>query len=66
MDDKYAQLAALTIDGTGWRASRDAWSAPFTPAAESDWDDYPLLADLMSWTAPGVKSNRAGSTRPRR
>jgi len=57
--EKYAQLSKLALDGPSWRAARRDWHAPFTPAAESEWDDYPALSDLMPWTVPGVKSNRA-------
>ncbi len=57
-DDKYEQLGKLTLDGDGWRDARTAWTAPFTPAADSDWDEYPALGDLMPWVAPGVKPNR--------
>src|SRR5699024_1848561 len=56
--DKYDQLSKLTLDGDSWRAVRDDWHAPFTPAADSDWDDYPALGELMPWTVPGVKPNR--------
>lgn len=55
---KYDQLQKLTLDGDGWRAARTDWTAPFTPAAESAWDDYPALGDLLPWTVPGVKPNR--------
>jgi hypothetical protein len=56
----------LTIDGPGWVLVRDDWQAPFTPAAESDWDTYPALGDLMPWTVPGVKPNRAWVYAPSR
>jgi hypothetical protein len=57
-DDKHKQVAALELDGPDWRRARDAWHAPFTPAAESAWDAWPAADDLMPWTAPGVKPNR--------
>lgn len=56
--DKFQALAGIGLDDDGWRAVRTAWTAPFTPAADSDWDDYPALNDLMPWTQPGVKANR--------
>ncbi|MFY1623728.1 type ISP restriction/modification enzyme [Micromonospora sp. WMMD735] len=55
---KYNQLQNLTLDGDGWRPARTDWTAPLTPAAESAWDDYPALGDLLPWAAPGVKPNR--------
>jgi Predicted helicase len=57
-EQKYDQLAGLTLDGDQWKPVRDAWQAPFTPASETGWDDYPALGDLMPWASPGVKPNR--------
>ena len=56
--EKYDELAALGLDGDRWRITRTAWQAPLTPAAESAWDDYPAINDLMPWSSPGVKGNR--------
>lgn len=56
--DKYDQLEKLALDGDAWRPARQEWTAPFTPAAGSGWDDYPALGDLLPWVAPGVKPNR--------
>jgi Type ISP C-terminal specificity domain/Uncharacterized protein conserved in bacteria (DUF2188)/N-6 DNA Methylase len=56
--DKYAALAGISLDSEGWREARQAWTSPFTPAAEGSWDEYPALGDLLPWTAPGVKANR--------
>lgn len=57
-DDKYDQLATIELDDDGWRTARTAWQAPLTPAAESDWDDWPALDDLLPWTEPGWVSRR--------
>jgi predicted helicase len=57
-NEKYEALAELDIESGAWRQARSAWKAPFTPAADSDWDDYPALSDLLPWVAPGVKPNR--------
>jgi Type ISP C-terminal specificity domain len=56
--DKYAALAGISLDGSGWREASEAWATPFTPAAEGSWDEYPAVNDLLPWTAPGVKPNR--------
>lgn len=56
--EKHGALAKLGIDGSAWRDARVDWQAPFTPAAESNWDDYPALGDLVPWVAPGIKPNR--------
>ena len=64
---KYAALAALDIDGEDtWRTARTTWQAPFTPAADTDWDTHPALDDLLPWNAPGIKPNRAWVYAPQR
>lgn len=62
--DKYQALAELALTGSQWRDARTCWQAPFTPAATTDWDDYPALNDLLPWSAPGVKPNRNWITAP--
>lgn len=62
--DKYRALASLTLTGAQWRPARANWQAPFTPAADTDWDAYPALNDLLPWSTPGVKSNRNWVTAP--
>ncbi len=56
--DKHSQLAGLYLEGAAWRGVRKAWQAPFTPAAETSWDEFPALDDVFPWTVPGVKPNR--------
>ena len=63
---KYEQLATLTLDDQQWRTVRSAWDAPFTPASDSVWDDYPALDDLMPWSVKGVKPNRTWVYAPSR
>ena len=55
---KFAELHEISLDGPGWRDARTTWTAPFTPAAATDWDTFPALGDLMPWTSPGVTGNR--------
>lgn len=64
--EKYGALAKLGIDGDAWREARTEWQAPFTPAATSDWDEYPALSDVMPWGASGVKPNRTWVYAPAR
>ncbi|OZE81419.1 hypothetical protein CH298_27070 [Rhodococcoides fascians] len=58
-NEKYAALKELTLDSDQWRPVRTDWQAPLTPAADSDWDDYPALSSVFPWVAPGVKANRS-------
>ncbi|NLU75501.1 N-6 DNA methylase [Streptomyces sp. HNM0575] len=55
---KEQQLQDLHIGGPGWHTSRPAEAAPFTPASQSGWDDFPALTDLMPWYKPGITTNR--------
>lgn len=55
--DKFSALAELNL-ATGWAPSRSDWTAPFTPAAASDWDTFPALGDLVPWVSPGLDASR--------
>ncbi|HET9653903.1 MAG TPA: type ISP restriction/modification enzyme, partial [Kineosporiaceae bacterium] len=57
-EDKFAALGEMSLDDDGWRDVRDGWTDPLTPAAESAWDSYPSLSDLMPWYSPGVFPTR--------
>jgi hypothetical protein len=57
-EEKHAGLTALKLSSKAWRDSRPEWQAPFTPAADSAWDDYPALGEIFPWVAPGVKPNK--------
>ena len=55
---KEQQLQDLHIGGPGWHTSRPVEAAPFTPASQSGWDNFPALTDLMPWCKPGITTNR--------
>lgn len=57
-DEKFARLAELSLDDPDWRPVRSEWTAPFTPAAATGWDEYPALDDLLPWRAPGIMAGR--------
>ncbi|MET9509347.1 type ISP restriction/modification enzyme [Streptomyces flavidovirens] len=57
-EDKLQQLRGLAVGGAGWRSTRTEWFAPFTPAPESGWDEFPGLGALMPWHKPGFNPNR--------
>jgi hypothetical protein len=57
-EEKFAALAALTFDDDRWREVRNEWTAPFTPKAATEWDDYPAADDLLPWRAPGIMAGR--------
>ncbi|ORW08545.1 MULTISPECIES: type ISP restriction/modification enzyme [Mycolicibacter] len=62
--EKYDALAKLNVDDMQWHPTRTTWQAPFTPAARSQWDDYPALNDLMPWSSTGVTANRNWPSAP--
>jgi hypothetical protein len=62
--EKYGALAELSLQGPQWHPTRTAWQAPFTPAAESQWDDYPALNDLLPWSSTGITANRNWPSAP--
>jgi predicted helicase len=43
---KFQELSALTLDDGGWRECPDEWQAPFAPAAQGRWANFPTLAGL--------------------
>lgn len=64
--EKFDTLRGLTLHDDGWREVRTDWTAPLTPTADSAWDEFPALGDLMPWVAPGVKPNRTWVYSPSR
>lgn len=56
--EKYAKLAQVTLDDDGWSLCRADWTAPFTPASGTLWDEFPALEDLLPWRSTGVTPNR--------
>jgi len=64
--EKFANLATVCLDDDGWRDARTDWTAPLTPTADSQWDDYPAVNDLFPWSAPGAKMNRTWVYAPSR
>lgn len=62
--EKYDALAKLNLHDTQWYPTRTSWQAPFTPAAQSQWDDYPALNDLLPWSSTGITANRNWPSAP--
>lgn len=65
-NEKYEALARVGVASADWREARTDWQSSFTPAADSAWDDWPAIDDLMPWTSPGVKPNRTWIYAPSR
>ncbi|OKL47368.1 type ISP restriction/modification enzyme [Boudabousia marimammalium] len=58
-EEKFEQLAALSLDDERFTLASSEWTAGFVPAASKAWAQIPALADLFPWVAPGVKPNKA-------
>ncbi|WP_181138687.1 type ISP restriction/modification enzyme [Streptomyces sp. Ru73] len=57
-DEKYRKLADLGIRSEGWATVRSDWRSPFTPEAQTGWDEFPALGEIFPWKKPGVQANR--------
>lgn len=56
--EKFETLSRLTFDNPGWVSVRDDWTAPFTPAPDTTWDDHPAADDLFPWRRNGIMAGR--------
>lgn len=65
--EKYEALAKVALNDDGWRVARTNWQAPFSPAASSNWDEFPSLElGITTWALPGNTGNRAWPYAPSR
>ncbi|PRY53383.1 hypothetical protein BCF74_1282 [Knoellia remsis] len=56
--EKFEALASLTLEQDGWVDVRTDWTAPFTPAPETAWDDHPAADDVFPWRRNGIMAGR--------
>lgn len=65
--DKLATLEALrSLDDLEFNACPDDWDAPFRPAGQGAFFDWPLLTDLMPWQTSGAQIKRTWPLAPDR
>ncbi len=57
-EEKFKRLGKLLPDASEWQTCPADWQAPLRPQGGVDWTSFPLLADLLPWSLPGVKPNR--------
>ncbi len=58
-DEKLAALdAVIRFSAVAWQDCPADWQAPFRPAGQGVYFDWPLLTDLMPWQQSGVKAGR--------
>jgi hypothetical protein len=58
-EQKFSRLASLGIKDPGWLECATGWQDLLVPSTGLGWRQLPALGDLMPWSLPGVKSNRA-------
>jgi len=61
---KFAALAALSLQNTAWTRGAPEWREPFLPDQEGLWPTFPALMELFSWYVPGVKTHRVWPISP--
>jgi hypothetical protein len=55
---KFESLAKLSLANSVWVDGASGWREPFLPEQTGAWASFPSLADLFSWSGPGVKTHR--------
>lgn len=65
-EGKFAALATITLDGSGWTDCLAEWRAPFLPAATGGWAGYPMLDSLFGYNGSGVMPGRTWVIAPDR
>jgi hypothetical protein len=57
-EEKFGELAKLSLDGSGWVSCPAGWRDPFLPAAAGAWATFPALKDLFVYDGSGVMPGR--------
>lgn len=57
-EEKFAVLAKLSLDGSGWDDCPSEWRAPFLPQAGGQWADFVPLKSLFAYDGSGVMPGR--------
>ena len=63
---KFAALAALSTEATGWQPGPSRWREAFFPEPEGAWADFPHLAELFDYDGSGVMPGRTWVIAPDR
>ena len=56
--DKFTELADLSVDDGKWTAAPGGWRAPFLPKRAGAWGTFPALKDLFIYNGSGVMPGR--------
>jgi hypothetical protein len=63
-EEKFAALAALTLDAKDWVDCSTDLRAPFLPEHAGKWGDFAPLNALFGWSGAGVKPHRTWPIAP--
>ena len=64
-EEKLAELDAITgFSAVAWQDCPAGWQAPFRPAGQGTYFDWPLLTDLMPWQHSGAQLKRTWPIAP--
>jgi Type ISP C-terminal specificity domain/N-6 DNA Methylase len=65
-EDKFAALAALSLEAKDWIECSADWRAPFLPQVGGKWADFAPLRDLFVYNGSGVMPGRTWIIAPDR
>ena len=57
-EKKFEALSAVRLNHLDWEDAPQEWRAPFLPASEGAWANYPKLEELFVYNGAGVQSKR--------
>jgi hypothetical protein len=57
-EEKFAELAKLSLNGSSWAPCPPGWRDPFLPAAAGAWATFPALKELFIYDGSGVMPGR--------
>jgi hypothetical protein len=57
-EQKFQALGAIKLESDAWVECPSDWRAPFLPASQGAWGDYPKLEELFAYNGAGVQPKR--------
>jgi hypothetical protein len=63
-EEKFKELAAMSLDTKDWIDCPDDWRAPFLPQVGGKWADFAPLRELFAYNGSGVMPGRTWIVAP--
>jgi hypothetical protein len=57
-EQKFQALGQIKLESDAWVECPSDWRAPFLPASQGAWGDYPKLEELFAYNGAGVQPKR--------